>query len=360
LGGSALGPSPSAISSLKSSRSWRCHRSCLLLVVVGGAQPRGGSHSSAIARLQGFSSRSPVATFGRWSSTRMTTSLVVERSELGCGLPPALSFKDVHHPCWGGGRAESGLHLPRGLAARFFLQHSREKVFASPAKEANFGYSGSAVSCRVPGSSAWVALVPLPALTPSAWMGRGCPPTARATVESCVGQAHPRLLPCRWLHWGDVQDVVRHGGDDCVLGRSCPHSRSEDGSEDLSACAGAAAIRRYSTGAQVAAVVGAEVVAATGEAPHCRDGCLRCETVSATCHRAPDSLALLASLSPPVGGWGRGPIRSSAHLEVITAAGEPLGAEVVVVAGAEVVAVAGDPSMQRWSPPLVGLSGASF
>jgi hypothetical protein len=45
---------------------------------------------------------------------------------------------------------------------------------------------------------------------------------------------------------------------------------------------------------------------------------------------------------------------------VITAAGEPLGAEVVVVAGAEVVAVAGDPSMQRWSPPLVGLSGASF
>jgi hypothetical protein len=45
---------------------------------------------------------------------------------------------------------------------------------------------------------------------------------------------------------------------------------------------------------------------------------------------------------------------------VIAAAGEPLGAEVVVAAGAEVVAVAGDPSMQRWSPPLVGLSGASF
>jgi hypothetical protein len=84
------------------------------------------------------------------------------------------------------------------------------------------------------------------------------------------------------------------------------------------------------------------------------------ETVSATCHRAPDSLALLASLSPPVGGRGRGPIRSSAHPEVIAAAGEPLGAEVVVVADAEVVTVVGDPSMQRWSPPLVGLSGASF
>jgi hypothetical protein len=98
LEGSASGLSPSAISSPKSSRSWRCHRSCLLLLVVGGAPPCGGSHYSAIARLQGFSSCSSVATFGRWSSTRMTTSLVVERSELGCGLPPALSFKDVHHP----------------------------------------------------------------------------------------------------------------------------------------------------------------------------------------------------------------------------------------------------------------------
>jgi hypothetical protein len=46
---------------------------------------------------------------------------VVGRSKSGCDLPPALSFKDVHHPCWGGGRVESGLRLSRGLAARFFL-----------------------------------------------------------------------------------------------------------------------------------------------------------------------------------------------------------------------------------------------
>jgi hypothetical protein len=45
---------------------------------------------------------------------------------------------------------------------------------------------------------------------------------------------------------------------------------------------------------------------------------------------------------------------------VIAAAGEPLRAEVVVAAGAEVVAVVGNPSMQRWSASLVGLSGASF
>jgi hypothetical protein len=36
---------------------------------------------------------------------------------------------------------------------------------------------------------------------------------------------------------------------------------------------------------------------------------------------------------------------------VITATGEPLGAEVVVAAGAEVVTVVGNPSMQRWSCP---------
>jgi hypothetical protein len=38
----------------------------------------------------------------------MITSLVVGRSKPGCGLCPALSFKDVHHPSWGGGRAELG------------------------------------------------------------------------------------------------------------------------------------------------------------------------------------------------------------------------------------------------------------
>jgi hypothetical protein len=50
----------------------------------------------------------------------------------GLRPPPALSFKDVHHPCWGGGRAESGLCLSRGLAACFFLQHSGEKGVRQP------------------------------------------------------------------------------------------------------------------------------------------------------------------------------------------------------------------------------------
>jgi hypothetical protein len=45
-----------------------------------------------------------------------------------------------------------------------------------------------------------------------------------------------------------------------VPGWSCPYSHSEDGSEDLLVRAGVAAIRRCGIGAQVAAVVGAEVV----------------------------------------------------------------------------------------------------
>jgi hypothetical protein len=137
LEGSASGPPPPTISPPESSRSsfsaqW-CSRSCLLLAAVRGAQPHGGWRSSAIARLQGFSSCSPAAISRRWSSTRMTTSLVVERSESGCILPPpALSFKDVHHPRWGGRRVELGSCLPHGLATCFFLQHSGEKGAHQP------------------------------------------------------------------------------------------------------------------------------------------------------------------------------------------------------------------------------------
>jgi hypothetical protein len=49
---------------------------------------------------------------------------------------------------------------------------------------------------------------------------------------------------------------------------------------------GAAAIHRCGVGAQVAAVVGAEVVAATGEASHSRGGCLRRR--DRQCHLWPD------------------------------------------------------------------------
>jgi hypothetical protein len=85
-------------------------------LIVEGAQPRGCWYLSAIARLQGFSSGSPAASPRRWSPKTVTTSLMVGRSKPGCGLCPALSFKDLHHPCWGGGRAEPELYLPYGPA----------------------------------------------------------------------------------------------------------------------------------------------------------------------------------------------------------------------------------------------------
>jgi hypothetical protein len=88
-------------------------------LVVGGTQFRGSWYLSAIVRLQGFSSGSPAASPHRWSPKTVTSSSMVGRSELGCDLGPALSFKDVHHPGWGGGRAEPELYLLRvGLRQR--------------------------------------------------------------------------------------------------------------------------------------------------------------------------------------------------------------------------------------------------
>jgi hypothetical protein len=84
----------------------------------------------------------------------------------------------------------------------------------------------------------------------------------------------------------------------------------------------------------------AEVVASAGE------------TISATCRRASNSLALMASLSPPVGRRGRGPFHNGARAEVIAIAGEssvqrwpPLS-----------VQRWWSSSMLRWSPPLASRS----
>jgi hypothetical protein len=103
LEGSASRSSLPATSPSESVCLWWCCRSCLLPTAIGGVQPYGGWHPFTTIRLQGFSSRSLAAVPRQWSSRRMTTSFVVGRSKPGCGLPPALSFKDVHHPCWGGG-----------------------------------------------------------------------------------------------------------------------------------------------------------------------------------------------------------------------------------------------------------------
>src|SRR5688572_23858609 len=91
-------------------------------LVVGGTQLRGSWYLSAIVRLQGFSSCSPAAPLRRRSPKMVTTSPWMGRGKPGCDLGPALSFKDVHHPCWGGERGGLGLYLPHGPAGRLFFQ----------------------------------------------------------------------------------------------------------------------------------------------------------------------------------------------------------------------------------------------
>jgi hypothetical protein len=145
---STLGPPPESSRSSFSTQ-WCC-RSCLLPATVGGARPRGGWCSSAIARLQGFSSCSPAAISRQWSSRRMSTSLVVERSEPDCGLPPpprpqlqgcsssSLGWKA--RPSWG-----PAFHMGWRPASSFSIRGRR--AFTSLAEEANFGYVGPA-GCR--------------------------------------------------------------------------------------------------------------------------------------------------------------------------------------------------------------------
>jgi hypothetical protein len=237
LKGSASRSSLPATSRSESARTWWCRRSYLLLAAVGGVQPHGGWHPSTNIQLQGFSSRSPAAVPRWWSSRRMTTSLVVGRSKPGYGLPPALSFKDVHHLCWGGGCAKLGPHLRVGsgpLLPSVFGGEGRSLFMRRGQTSGTWGWPTAGVaSHRVPDALAWMASVLLSTLPPAAGSERGCPFTARVTVALCAGPPHPQLLSHRRSYWWIVHGVVRCGRGDRVLG--CPHSLSKDGSKDLQA-----------------------------------------------------------------------------------------------------------------------------
>jgi hypothetical protein len=269
------------------------------LVVVGGTQLHGSWYLSAIIRLQGFSSGSPAAFPRRWSPKTVTTSSMVGRSEPGCDLGPALSFKDLHHPGWGGGRVEPELYLPRGFVGHLLPQHSRDRALTGLAGGSDFdnaglvggkcrqlqrvGLAGSAGSGSAPGA-------------PSC-RGSGCraartggpPKTSRAARAAFVFWGYPTFAPVRRL-------CARPGG-------------SEWGS----------------TGGRMASVVGAEVVAA--------EEVLVADGITATICAPGLRLFGFDSLSSPLKwGHGRGPCCSSARPEAIAAAVWPPGAEVVVAA----------------------------
>jgi hypothetical protein len=248
----------------------------------------------------------------------MTTSLVVGISKPGCGLPPALSFKDVHHPCWGGGRAELGPRLPHGLTARFFPQYPGEKGVRQPCEGGELWVRGAGRLQVPPATACPVIRLGWPRRRlrrclrrcVGAWLSVHRTGDGRAVRRSATPTASPALpAALRGCIWRRASRGRR-------LRSWMSSLLSEDRSEDLFARAEAA----------VANV--AEVVASAGE------------TISATCRRASNSLALMASLSPPVGRRGRGPFRSGVRAEVIAATGESS------------VQRRPSPSVLMWSPPL--------
>jgi hypothetical protein len=193
-------------------------------LVVGGTQLRGSWYLSAIVRLQGFSSVSPAASPRRWSPKTVTTSPWVGRSKPGCDLGPALSFKDVHHPRWGGGRAEPELYLPRGFVGQTLLQRSRERALTSPTRGANFDNAG-----LVDGGRRQLQRVGLAGLAPGAPSCRkgGCraartggpPKTSRAARAAFVFWGYPAFAPVRRLRaevgaplvWEDLSGDLPRG-----------------------------------------------------------------------------------------------------------------------------------------------------
>jgi hypothetical protein len=186
-----------------------------------------------------------------------------------------------------------------------------------------------------------MASAPPPTLPPVIWLGRGCPSTARATVAPCAGSPHPQLLPHRRPYRGSYKTSYTAGAgaaavflDGLVL---TPTVRT-------GARTSSRMLRQPPTGAEVVVVIGAEVVAAAGEAARCRGGCLRWRDHQ--CH-LPPSLQLFGFnglVVTPVGRRGRGPFRNGARAEVVATAGEssvqrrPL------------------PSVLRWSPSLASRS----
>jgi hypothetical protein len=169
-------------------------------LVVGGTQLHGSWYLSAVVRLQGFSSVSPAASPRWWSPKTVTTSPWVGRSKPGYDLGPALSFKDVHHPRWGGGRAEPELYLPRGFVGQPLLQHSRERALTGPARGADFDNAG-----LVDGGCRQLQRVGLAGLAPGAPSCRkgdcraartgGPPKTSRAARAAFMFWGCPAFAP---------------------------------------------------------------------------------------------------------------------------------------------------------------------
>jgi hypothetical protein len=221
---------------------------------------------------------------------------MVGRSKPGCGLCPALSFNDLHHPCWGGGRAEPELYLPYGPAGPLFLQHSGEKALTGLAEEADFDNAEPIGRKRRQLQHAWF--------------------DGSAGTGAASGATSHRWAECGYLLAVRAAVAPRAPGDRprrrTLLGRhSCSWavlpSLRHDASARRSVLARPGGLEWGSAGGQVATVVGAEVVAAGESFP-------ADETVSATCGPTSGSLALIACPRPSSGDAGEGLVAAAPAL----------------------------------------------
>jgi hypothetical protein len=112
----------------------------------------------------------------------------VGRSKPGCDLGPTLSFKDVHHPRWGGGRVEPELYLRAGSWVSLSLSvrgRGRSLALREGRTSTTRGWStAGVVSFSALGSPAWL---PAP------------PPATRAVIAPRAREDRPRrrALPGR-------------------------------------------------------------------------------------------------------------------------------------------------------------------
>jgi hypothetical protein len=165
----------------------------------------------------------------------VTTSSMVGRSKSGCDLGPALSFKDLHHPGWGGGRAKPELYLPCGFVGHLLPQHSRERALTGLAGGSDFdnaglvgaercqlqrvGLAGSAGSGSAPGAPSRRE-----SGCHSARTG-GSPKTSRAARAAFAFWGCPAFAPVRRLYAEVGASLVREDpSGDLPVGRWLPSS----------------------------------------------------------------------------------------------------------------------------------------
>jgi hypothetical protein len=196
----------------------------------------------------------------------------------------------------GQGRAEPELYLPYGPAGHLFLQHSGERALTGLAEGADFDKAGPIGRKRHQLQHAWFAgsagFGVASGATSRRWAECGYLPAVRAAVAPRAPRDRPRhrtplgQRSCSWV----VLPSLRH-----------------DASARRSVLAHPGGLEWGYAGGQVAAVVGAEVVAA-GE------GFSADETVSATHGLTSGSLALIACPRPSSGDAGEGLVAAASAL----------------------------------------------